>query len=363
MSAVSGFWKGKKVFLTGNTGFKGSWLSIWLESLGAEVFGYALPPNTDPSLFEVAKLDGRLDTTLADLDDDVALRASMEKADPDIVIHMAAQPIVLMSYDDPLGTYRTNVLGTARVLDAARVLPRLKAILVITTDKCYENHEWVWGYRETDALGGYDPYSSSKACAEIVTASFRNSFFYSGKYGSAHSVAIATARAGNVIGGGDWAKDRLIPDIVRSFALGKKVLIRNPASIRPWQHVLEPLAGYLRLAELLFEQGPAFGEAWNFGPEESDAKPVRWIVERLHSLWPDAPGFELNEAPQPHEARYLKLDCSKSKAMLGWRPVWNLETALRKVVEWNLALREGKDMHSVCHAQIEDYMRDEGSGA
>ncbi len=362
MSAVSGFWKGKIVFLTGNTGFKGSWLSIWLESLGAKVFGYALPPNTDPSLFDVAKLSGRFDTTLADLDDDAALRASMAKADPDIVIHMAAQPIVLASYEDPLGTYRTNVLGTARVLDAARALPRLKAILVITTDKCYENHEWVWGYRETDALGGYDPYSSSKACAEIVTASFRNSFFNPGKFGSVHGVAIATARAGNVIGGGDWAKDRLIPDIVRSFAQGKKVLIRNPASIRPWQHVLEPLSGYLRLAERLWENGPEFGEAWNFGPEESDAKPVRWIVERLHSLWPGAPGFELNEAPQPHEARYLKLDCSKSKALLGWRPVWNLETALRKVVEWNLALREGKDMHAVCHAQIEDYMRDAGSG-
>lgn len=349
------FWKGKRVFLTGHSGFKGAWLSVWLAEMGAELTGYALPPPTDPSLFVLAGLASRMTSVTGDIRDLPALEAAMAAAEPEIVIHMAAQPIVRLSYDDPLGTYETNIMGTAKLLDAVRRRPSVRAVVVVTTDKCYENREWHWGYRETEALGGYDPYSSSKAGSELVTASYRRSFFNPADYGSRHRVAVASARAGNVIGGGDWAKDRLIPDIVRSIAAGKKVTIRSPHAIRPWEHVLEPLSGYLALAQSLYERGCAHADAWNFGPYDSDARPVGWIVDKLCSSWPGARGFELDKNPQPHEASYLKLDCSKAIAELGWRPTWNLDTTLEKIVEWNLALGRGEDMYAATRAQIAQF--------
>ena len=350
------FWKGKRVFLTGHTGFKGAWLSAWLCDLGTDLTGYALPPPTNPSLFDLAKLDGRMHSIQGDIRDLEFLERSLKEARPEIVIHMAAQPLVRLSYEEPILTYETNVMGTAHLLDAIRRCPSARSVVVITTDKCYENKEWFWGYRENEPLGGYDPYSSSKAAAEIVCASYRNSFFNATDYGKKHTTAIASARAGNVVGGGDWAKDRLIPDIVRAISEGKKVRIRSPYAIRPWQHVLEPLSGYLTLAERLYEKGPEFAEAWNFGPYDSDAKPVQWIVERLCAGWAGSKGYEIDSAPQPHEASYLKLDCSKAMARLTWRPTWNLETTLEKIVEWNTALAKGEDVYKRTLSQISEFM-------
>jgi len=330
------FWKGKRVFLTGNTGFKGSWLTIWLEMLGAQVHGFALPPPTDPSLFGLAGLDKSSSWTVGDVRDRPAVLAAMVSAEPDIVIHMAAQPLVRESYLDPVGTYATNVMGTVHVLEAVRTCPSVRAVIVVTTDKCYENQEWPWGYRENEPMGGYDPYSNSKGCAELVTSAYRRSFFNRLEYGNKHCVALASARAGNVIGGGDFAQDRLIPDIIRAIDGGEQVLIRSPHAIRPWQHVLEPLSGYLVLAQKLYNGGTAFAEGWNFGPNDSDARPVNWIVENLCLLWPGSKGFRIDTNPQPHEATYLKLDISKARTNLGWGPVWNLETTLQKIVEWNV---------------------------
>jgi CDP-glucose 4,6-dehydratase len=351
------FWKGKRVFLTGNTGFKGAWLSVWLNELGAEVYGYALDPPTDPSLFAMAALGKRTHATIGDIRDRLALAKAMGEAAPDIIIHMAAQPLVRLSYAEPIMTYETNVMGTANLLEAARSCPSVRSIVMITTDKCYDNKEWPWGYRENESLGGYDPYSSSKACSEIVAAAYRNSFFNPKDYGKKHQVAVATARAGNVIGGGDWAKDRLVPDIVKSIAEGRKVLIRSPYAIRPWQHVLEPLSGYLLLAQRLYEKGCEFAEAWNFGPYDSDAKPVQWIVERLCSSWPGAKGYEIDKDPQPHEATYLKLDCSKARARLDWQPNWELQETLQRIVDWNLAQLGGEDMYKISVAQIAEFER------
>jgi CDP-glucose 4,6-dehydratase len=352
------FWKGKRVFLTGNTGFKGAWLSIWLNELGAHVFGYALNPPTVPSLFSLAGLDRATNSTIGDIRNRESLIKAMIKAQPDIVFHLAAQPLVRLSYEEPAMTYETNVMGTVNVLDAARQCTNLRAIVVVTTDKCYENKEWLWGYRENEQLGGYDPYSSSKACSEIVTAAYRSSFFNTTDYGKTHQVAIATARAGNVIGGGDWAKDRLVPDIVRSISDGQKVAIRNPHAIRPWQHVLEPLAGYLALAKALHDNNTEYAEAWNFGPDDSDAKSVCWIVDKLCELWPGSKGYEIDSSLQPHEARYLKLDCSKAKARLGWLPIWDLETALQKIVEWNIAYQTGNDIYKESAMQILSYQKE-----
>jgi CDP-glucose 4,6-dehydratase len=355
-----GFWRGKCVFLTGHTGFKGSWLSIWLMKLGAEVSGFALDPPTNPSLYDIAGLEKRMRSTIGDIRDRESLKEALTEAHPEIVIHMAAQPLVRLSYDEPLLTYETNVMGTANLLEAIRGCESVRSVVIITTDKCYDNKEWPWGYRENESLGGYDPYSSSKACAEIVTAAYRSSFFNPKDYGPKHHVAVATARAGNVIGGGDWAKDRLVPDIVTAIGEGRKVLIRSPESIRPWQYVLEPLAGYLMLAERLYAKGVDYAEAWNFGPYDSDAKPVGWIVEQLCATWPSAAGFELDSAPKPHEAAYLKLDCSKAISRLGWRPTWNLETALRKIVDWNLGHARGEDMCAVTARQIQEFEDDFG---
>lgn len=348
------FWKGKRVLLTGHTGFKGSWLSLWLQSMGAEVIGYALAPPTNPSLFDVAKVSHGMTSIIGDIRDLALLKKVFSEHRPEIVIHMAAQPLVRYSYVEPVETYSTNVMGTVNLLEAVRATPGVKAVVNVTTDKCYENREWVWGYRENEPMGGYDPYSSSKGCAELVTAAYRNSFFHPDKYNE-HQVAIASARAGNVIGGGDWADDRLIPDIIRAIVQGKPVNIRNPHATRPWQHVLEPLSGYLVLAQKLYEEGAAYGEGWNFGPNEEDAKPVQWIVERLTLSWGEGASWALDSREHPHEAHYLKLDCSKAKAMLNWHPRWHLEDALEAIIDWQRAYRDGKEMRALTLEQIHRY--------
>jgi CDP-glucose 4,6-dehydratase len=351
------FWSGKRVFVTGHTGFKGSWLSLWLQQLGAEVTGYALQPPTNPSLFEVAQVAQGMTSVIGDIRDCVLLASTLRQASPDIVIHMAAQPLVRRSYVDPVETYSTNVMGTVHQLEAVRQTPSVRAVVNVTTDKCYENKEWVWGYRENEPMGGFDPYSSSKGCAELVTAAYRNSFFNAATH-SEHHVALATARAGNVIGGGDWAQDRLIPDILRAIQNGESVNIRNPHATRPWQHVLEPLSGYLVLAEKLYSQGPAFAEAFNFGPLEEDAKPVQWIVEQLTQNWGDGAAWHLDGGTHPHEAHYLKLDCSKARATLAWTPRWHLGQALQAIIVWHKAQNAHKDkpdMRALCLQQISDY--------
>ena len=353
---MASFWQGKKVFITGHTGFKGAWLSLGLIQLGAEVTGYALRPPTNPNLFELCGLEHDIDSHIGDVRDYEKLLSSMKIAAPTIVLHLAAQPLVRESYKNPVETYTVNVMGTAHLLEAVRQLDSVRAVVNVTTDKCYENKEWVWGYREHESLGGYDPYSNSKACSELVTSAFRSSFFNLADYDK-HGVAIATARAGNVIGGGDWAADRLIPDFIRAIEANEKIRIRNPNAIRPWQHVLEPLSGYLMLAERLYTEGAAFAEGWNFGPEESDAKPVEWIVKQLCQLWGGNAEYEIDRSEHPHEANYLKLDCSKAKARLNWRPQWCLQEALARIVEWNKAYQGQENMKALCLAQIADYMK------
>lgn len=352
----SEFWRGKRVLITGHTGFKGGWLSLWLQSMGAEVAGYALPPPTVPSLFEKASVSrGMVASCLADVRDLERLKTAFMEHRPEVVFHLAAQALVRPSYSDPVGTYATNVMGTVNLLEASRTAKGLRAVLNITTDKCYDNQEWVWGYRECDPLGGQDPYSNSKACSELVTSAYRQSFFKPSNLAEP-GVSLASARAGNVIGGGDWAVDRLLPDMIRAFSTGKKVVIRYPHSVRPWQHVLEPLWGYLTLAEKLWEQGPDFAESWNFGPAEDDAKPVQWLVQRLAERWGHGAAWCLDERPQPHEAACLKLDCAKARARLGWRPRWNLETALDRTIDWYLACEHGEDMHQWTLRQISDFV-------
>jgi len=327
MAVTQPSWKGRRVALTGATGFKGSWLALWLAKLGAQVSGYSLAPPTNPSLFELAGVDQSMDHVEGDIRDAQHLRDFIKRTEPDVVFHLAAQALVRSSYDDPVGTYATNVIGTVNVLDSMRG-GNVSAAVVVTSDKCYDNREWPWGYRETDPLGGRGPNTSSKACAELVTAAYRDSFFKSG-------TRIASARAGNVIGGGDWAVDRLVPDMMRAIAAGEAVKIRNPNAVRPWQHVLEPLHGYIRLAEALWdaEKGSSFAAAWNFGPYDSDVKPVSWIVERIQSQWNGVQWLR-DGAEQPHEAAYLKLDSSKSRAMLGVTPKLHLATAIDWTVEW-----------------------------
>ena len=350
----SSFWSGKKVFVTGHTGFKGSWLCLWLQQLGAEVTGYALQPPTNPSLFEEAKVAKGMKSIMGDIRDGEALTKAMIESAPDIVIHMAAQALVRYSYANPVETYSTNVMGTVHLLEAVRKTPSVRAVVNVTSDKCYENKEWVWGYRENEAMGGYDPYSSSKGCAELVASAYRNSYFNPEKY-TEHQVALASARAGNVIGGGDWADDRLIPDILRAISSDQSVIIRSPHAVRPWQHVLEPLSGYLLLAQKLYEDGIAFAEGWNFGPHDEDAQPVQWIVENLTKLWGDGAKWQLDHAQHLHEAHYLKLDCSKAKMRLDWQPRWSLVRTLEMIVEWQHAYLSQQDMHSVTLAQINKY--------
>jgi CDP-glucose 4,6-dehydratase len=350
------FWRGKRVFLTGHTGFKGGWMSLWLQSLGADLTGYALEAPTTPSLFECAQVARHMRSVIGDIRDGAALAQAMRAARPEIVIHMAAQPLVRKSYADPVETYSTNVMGTVHLLEAVRQTPEVRAVVNITTDKCYENKEWVWGYRENETMGGHDPYSNSKACAELVTAAYRNSFFQAGGSTQART-ALASARAGNVIGGGDWAADRLIPDILAAFQRAAPVVIRNPHAVRPWQHVLEPLRGYLSLGEHLYQEGCAFAEAFNFGPLSEDARPVQWIVQRLVEQWQDGASWQLDTAAHPHEAHYLKLDISKAGTRLGWQPCLRLEQALQLTVEWARARLHGEDMQAYTLRQIQHYQQ------
>lgn len=342
--------------MTGHTGFKGSWMSLWLQSLGAELTGYALKPPTNPSLFEEARVADGMHSIEGDIRDLSHLKQAMQDAKPEIVIHMAAQSLVRFSYQNPVETYATNVMGTVHMLEAVRATPSVRAVVNITTDKCYENHEWVWGYREIDPMGGYDPYSNSKGCAELVSAAYRSSFFNPSDY-LKHGVALATVRAGNVIGGGDWAQDRLIPDIVAAFEQCKPVHIRNPHSIRPWQHVLEPLRGYLMLAEKLVEDGPDYADAWNFGPNDEDAKPVGWIVEQMAARWGNGAHWEVDAGEYPHEAGYLKLDISKARSRLHWSPILRLEEALSLIVDWAQQRKTGADARGFTQGQIKSYQQ------
>ena len=350
------FWNGKKVFVTGHTGFKGSWLCLWLHSLGAEVTGYALNPPTQPSLFELCHIDQLIDSKIADIRDLEKLRDTMRAVKPEIVFHMAAQPLVRDSYKIPVETYAINVMGTVHLLEAVRQTTGIRAVVNITTDKCYENKEWCWGYRENEPMGGYDPYSNSKGCSELVTSAYRNSFFNVKNY-LQHGVGLATARAGNVIGGGDWATDRLIPDIFKALLQKEIIKIRNPRAIRPWQHVLEPLSGYMILAQKLFEHGPEYAEGWNFGPNDNDAKEVEWIVKKICEIWGQSASYEIHEENHLYEANYLKLDCSKAKMKLGWSSNWNIETTLEQTIEWLLDYHNAKDLRNTCFRQIEEYSK------
>jgi CDP-glucose 4,6-dehydratase len=346
---TSEFWRGKRVFITGHTGFKGSWLSLWLQQLGADLTGYALSPPTTPSLFEEANVGDGMRSIIADIRDLAALTKAMHEAKPEIVIHMAAQPLVRYSYQSPVETYATNVMGTVHMFEAVRHCGSVKVVVNITTDKCYENQEWIWGYRENEPMGGHDPYSSSKGCAELVSAAYRKSYLQGA------GIAMATARAGNVIGGGDWAVDRLVPDILRALEKREAVHIRNPNAIRPWQHVLEPLSGYLVLAENLHEKGQVYADGWNFGPEDKDARPVKWIVEHLCQGWGDDASWTLQSGNHPHEANYLKLDISKAKQRLNWTPNWSLDKALAMIIDWHHAWISGKDIRDKSFQQIQAY--------
>lgn len=350
-----GFWSGRKVFVTGHTGFKGSWLCLWLYHLGAKVGGYSLDPSTTPSLFDEASIGNLVDSFIGDIRDAHHIYEAMAAFSPEVVIHMAAQPLVRGSYIDPVGTYSTNVMGTVNLFEAVRRTPSVKAVVNVTTDKCYENREWCWGYRETDPLGGFDPYSSSKAASEIVTSAYRSSFFNPDAEGSAP--AIASVRAGNVIGGGDWSPDRLIPDLLASFRVGEPALIRSPDAIRPWQHVLEALRGYLMLSEKLLLDGPAFGEAWNFGPDDLDARPVSWVADQLCSRWGGGAQWEQEQCLQPHEATYLKLDTSKARARLNWRQAIDLSVAIELIVDWVQSYDQGCDVREKTIGQIEWYQK------
>jgi CDP-glucose 4,6-dehydratase len=344
------FWQRKKVLVTGHTGFKGSWLSLWLQALQADVIGYALPPDTTPNLFSAAAVANGMTSIIGDIRDYASLHDTIRTHSPEIIIHMAAQPLLRQSYDFPVETYATNVMGTVNLLEAARQVAAVKVIVNVTSDKCYENQESNQGYTEKDSLGGYDPYSNSKACAELVTAAYRNSFL------NAAHIGVATARAGNVIGGGDWVRGRLVPDIMRAHFQAETLLLRYPNAVRPWQHVLNPLAGYLRLAEKLYAEPAEFSGAWNFGPEEQDAKTVNWIYDYLTSVWQKKLSI-IHEAPdlKRHETSYLKLDSSKAKKNLQWQPHWHLEKALHETAKWYQAFQESKDMRRLSFDQIEEY--------
>ena len=343
------FWQGKTVFLTGHTGFKGSWLALWLSSLGARVHGYALSPPTSPDLFTQARVgDGLASHTVADVRDPGALAAALRSCEPDIVLHLAAQPLVRSSYAEPVMTYAVNVMGTVHLLEAARTCKSVRSIVIVTTDKCYENKEWAWGYRESEPMGGHDPYSSSKGCAELITAAYRDSFLASA------GIAVASARAGNVIGGGDWAMDRLLPDFFRAAKAGHVLEVRYPDATRPWQHVLEPLSGYLTLAEQLFTHGQPVAQAWNFGPADEDAKPVRWLLDRLTAQMPGTSWRHVG-GEHVHEAGYLKLDSSKARSLLHWSPRWALAEALSRTVDWQQAWNSGRDMRDFSLRQIAEH--------
>jgi len=362
------FWEGRRVLVTGHTGFKGAWLSLWLQDLGAEVTGFSLGRPSEPALFDLARVGEGMRSLEGDVRDLEAVERAVAESRAEVVLHLAAQPIVRRSFHDPVGTYATNVMGTVHVLDAARRSEGARVVINVTSDKCYENREWPWGYREYEPMGGHDPYSSSKGCSELVTAAYRSSFA-----SDPNGLRLASARAGNVIGGGDWGEDRLIPDLMRAALAGEPAIVRRPAAIRPWQHVLNPLGGYLTLAQALWEE-PAQAEGWNFGPDELDARPVGWIANRLAALWDagwsaagtspgeersrNVHGFEWRderEVAAPHEATYLKLDSSKARARLGWAPAWDLDAALAAIVQWYRAFHAGHDVREPTLAQIRDY--------
>jgi len=352
------FWRERRVFVTGHTGFKGAWLCVWLQLLGAQVTGYALPAATNPSLYLAARVGRGMRSVGGDVRNLDQLARAVEEARPEVVLHLAAQPIVRQSYGDPVGTFSTNVLGTVHLLEAVRRHGETRAVVVVTSDKCYENREWYWSYREKSSLGGRDPYSASKACAELVTRAYRESFFEPGQ-----RTFVATARAGNVIGGGDWADDRLVPDTIRALIEGRPVELRYPNAIRPWQHVLDPLAGYLQLAERLHEDGEPYAESWNFSPREDDARAVGWLVERLQSAWGVAPSWQPQEGPRPHEHIYLKLDSSKARALLDWRPRLEVAEAVDWIVDWYRAFYAGADARELVDAQLARFTSAAEAGA
>jgi CDP-glucose 4,6-dehydratase len=359
MVISSPFWRGRRVFLTGHTGFKGAWLATWLQRMGAEVFGYSLPP-TVPSLYALADVAaGMAGSVVGDIRDVAGLTAALRAAQPEVVIHLAAQAIVLASYDDPVETFSTNVVGTVALLEAVRSVAGVRAVIAVTSDKCYENREWVWGYRESDPMGGHDPYSASKGCAELAVAAMRDSYFPPAAYAS-HGVGVASVRAGNVIGGGDWGASRLLPDVMRAVMAGRPCAVRNPGSVRPWQHVLEPLSGYLCLAEALWRDGAGYAGGWNFGPAEGNARPVGWIADTIARLWDGAPPWVADDAPRPHENVYLKLDISKARSLLGWSPTWSLETTLHSIVEWYRLYQIGAPVVDCVAAQIDQFCVDAG---
>jgi CDP-glucose 4,6-dehydratase len=346
------FWRGKRVLLTGHTGFKGSWLSLWLQKLGATVAGYALPPESSRSLFALATVGDGMLSVLADIRDLAQLQKSFDDFEPQIVLHLAAQPLVRQSYREPLETYAVNVMGTVHLLEAVRHSASCRVVVIVTSDKCYENNEWPWGYRESDPMGGRDPYSNSKGCAELVTSAYRRSFF---ETTGARRVAVASARAGNVIGGGDFSKDRIIPDFMAAIEAGTPLYVRNPDAVRPWQHVLEPLSGYLLLAERLWSDPATYAQGWNFGPSPDDIKPVRWIVEQLSECWNGRMSWQVDTAPKPHEANLLVLDSAKARMMLNWKPRWTLGQALQAVAEWHIAHSNGEPLHELTLQQIAAY--------
>ena len=348
-------WAGKRVFITGHTGFKGSWLALWLQALGAEVLGYSLAPPTEPNMFDTAAVGQGMRTILGDVRDQEKLAAAMAEFRPEVVFHLAAQSLVRLSYGDPVGTYATNVMGTVHLLEAIRAAGSVRAAVIVTSDKCYENNEWTWGYRESDPMGGHDPYSNSKGCTELVTSAYRRSFFTPAAE-EGQSAALASARAGNVIGGGDWAIDRLVPDFIRAMSKGELIQIRNPGAQRPWQHVLEPLSGYLLLAErLMGRDGRKFASGWNFGPRDDDAVPVATLVRKLAALWGEGAAYAVDTGLQPHEASFLKLDCSRARAMLGWQPHLDIDSALAWTVDWHKAIQAGANMREITALQIDRF--------
>ena len=350
------FWRDRVVLVTGHTGFKGSWLSLWLQRLGARPVGYALEPPTVPSLFELARVGAGMTSVVGDVRDAGTFAAAVEAHRPEVVIHMAAQSMVRHGFDHPVETYATNVMGTVHLFEAVRRAGLRCAIVNVTSDKCYEDHEGRWAYREGDSLGGHDPYSSSKGCAELVTAAYRRSFFPAASYDE-HGVAVASARAGNAIGGGDWTRDQLIPDVMGAFAAARPARLRNPGAIRPWQFVLEPLRGYLTVAERLVTEGPAFGSAWNFGPAEEDARPVAWVAERLAALWGAGASVVVDPPAGPPEALQLRLDTGKAQTLLGWRPRLRLDRALEWITAWYRSQARGDDPRALVEAQIAEYER------